>query len=150
MTLLTLLSAPAVAPSYALLFHTAGRDWAAGAMFDRSGSRSPAAGYLGVAAGDYTPPAAGDTALAGEVTTVGGGLVRKAATYAHTTGAATATLTATFTGNGSDALPVSLSKIGVFTALSGGVMPFSALLYPVAQIPAVGASATLTAVVTLG
>lgn len=129
------------------MFHTAGRDWAASALFDRSGSRAAAADYLGVTA-NSTAPAAGDTALTAEITTAGGGLIRKTATYAHTTGAATSTLTTTFTANANDALPVTLAKAGVFNAASGGAMPFSSLLSPTAVVSAVGDSVTLTVTVT--
>jgi hypothetical protein len=129
------------------MFHTAGRDWAASALFDRSGSRAAAADYLAVTA-NATAPAAGDTALTAEIATAGGGLIRKVATYAHTGGAATSTLTATFTANANDSLPVTLSKAGVFNAASGGAMPFSSLLSPTAVVSAVGDSVTLTVTVT--
>jgi hypothetical protein len=58
----------------------------------------------------------GDTTLTGEIATAGGGLVRAQATYAHTAGTNTSTLTKTFTANASDALPVTVAKIGVFNA----------------------------------
>lgn len=129
------------------MFHTAGRDWSASALFDRSGARAAAADYIGVTA-SATAPAAGDTALAGEITTAGGGLARKQAAYAHTTGAATSTLSATFTANANDALPVTLAKAGVFNAASGGAMPFSSLLAPTAPVNAVGDAVTITTTVT--
>lgn len=129
------------------MFHTAGRDWAASALFDRSGSRAAAADYLAVTA-NSTAPASGDTALTAEIATAGGGLIRKVATYAHTGGAATSTLTATFTANANDSLPVTLAKAGVFNAASGGAMPFSSLLSPTAVVSAVGDSVTLTVTVT--
>lgn len=129
------------------MFHTAGRDWAASALFDRSGSRAAAADYLAVTA-NSTSPASGDTSLTGEITTAGGGLIRKQATYAHTGGAATSTLTTTFTANANDSLPVTLSKAGVFNASSGGSMPFSSLLSPTAVVSAVGDSVTLTVTIT--
>jgi hypothetical protein len=95
-----------------------------------------------------TAPAAGDTTLTAEIATGGGGLVRKQATYAHTPGAATSTLTATFTANGSDTLPVTLGKVGIFNAASSGTMPFSSLLTPTAQLNAVGDAVTITETVT--
>jgi hypothetical protein len=129
------------------VYHTNGRDWAASALFDRSGARAAAADWLGVTA-SAAAPAAGDTTLTGEITTAGGGLARKQATYAHTTGAATSTLTATFTANANDTLPVVLAKAAVFNAASGGAMPFSSLLSPTATVSAVGDSVTLTTTVT--
>lgn len=130
------------------MLHNAGRDWAASALFDRSGSRAAAADYLAVSA-NTTAPAAGDTALAGEITTAGGGLIRKQAGYAHTGGAATSTLTATFTANGSDTgLPVTLGKAAVFNAASAGVMPWSSLLSPTAVVSAPGDAVTVTVTVT--
>lgn len=129
------------------MLHTAGRDWAASALFDSSGSRAAAATYLAVTA-NTTSPSSGDTTLTAEIATAGGGLIRKVGTYAHTNGAATATLTATFTANANDSLPVTLGKAGVFNAASGGSMPFSALLSPTATVSAVGDSVTLTTTVT--
>ncbi len=129
------------------MFHTAGRDWAASALFDRSGARAAAADYMAVSA-NTTAPSVGDTTLTGEITTPGGGLTRKQATYAHTGGAATSTLTATYTANGSDSLPVTLGKVGVFNAASGGQMPFSSLLSPTATLSSVGDAVTVTTTVT--
>jgi len=125
----------------------AGRDWAASALFDRSGSRAAAADYMAVTA-NSTAPSATDTTLTGEITTAGGGLVRKQATYAHTVGAATSTLTATFTANGSDTLPVTLNKIGIFNASSAGAMPFTSLLTPAAALNSVGDAVTITETIT--
>lgn len=56
----------------------------------------------------------GDTALTGEITTAGGGLIRALPTYAHTAAGTTTTLTKTFTANGSDTLPVTVAQIGIF------------------------------------
>ena len=128
------------------MFHTAGRDWAASALFDRSGSRAAAADFLAVSA-NTTAPAAGDTALTGEITGTGG-LTRRQGTYAHTTGAPTSTLTATFTATANDTLPVTLAKAAVFNAAAGGAMPFSSLLSPTAVVSAVGDSVTLTVTIT--
>ncbi len=130
------------------MFHDAGRDWAASALGDRSGSRAAVADYLAVSA-NSTSPTAGETTLTGEITTAGGGLVRAQAVYAHTGGAATYTLSKTFTANGSDALPVTLAKVGVFNASSGGTMPWSHLLSPTAVISGSGDSVALTETITL-
>lgn len=56
----------------------------------------------------------GDTALTGEITTAGGGLIRALATYGHTAAGTTTTLTKTFTANGTDSLPVTVAQIGIF------------------------------------
>jgi hypothetical protein len=125
----------------------AGKDWAASALFDSSGARAAAATYLAVTA-NSTAPAAGDTALTAEIATAGGGLIRKVGSYAHTVGTSTATLTATFTANANDSLPVTLAKAGVFNAASGGAMPFVSLLSPTAVVSAVGDSVTLTTTIT--
>lgn len=130
------------------MLHTAGKDFAASALGDRSGSRAAAADYLALSTNN-TAPAAGDTTLAGEITTSGGGLVRKQASYAHTTGASTYTLTATFTANGSDSLPATPEKVGVFNASSSGTMPWSRLLSPTVTLSAVGDAVTITETITL-
>jgi hypothetical protein len=97
-----------------------------------------------------TAPAAGDTSLTGEITTAGGGLIRKACTYAHTTGASTYTLTVTFTANGSDTLPVTANKMGVFDATpSGGNMPIETLVSPAITWNSSGDAGTITETVTV-
>jgi hypothetical protein len=130
------------------MLHTAGRDFVSSALGDTSGSRAAAADYLALTA-NTTAPSAGDTTLTAEIATAGGGLIRKKATYAHTTGAATYTLTATFTSNASDALPVTVGKVAVFNASSGGIMPWSSLLTPTAQFSAVGDATTFTETITV-
>ncbi len=130
------------------MLHTAGRDFVASALGDRSGSRAAAADYLALTA-NSTSPSAGDTTLTAEIATASGGLIRKVATYAHTNGTATYTLTATFTANGNDSLPVTVAKVGVFNASSSGTMPWSSLLSPTATISAVGDALTLTETITI-
>lgn len=96
-----------------------------------------------------TAPAATDTTLATEITTAGGGLIRKSSTYAHTGGANSYTLTTTFTVNGSDTgLPVTIAKIGVFNSLTSGTMVFETLLSATATLSAVGDALTTTHTVT--
>lgn len=126
----------------------AGKDFAASALGDRSGSRAAAADYIALTANSGSP-AAGDTTLTGEIATGGGGLIRAQATYAHTGGTATYTLTKTFTANGSDSLPVTVAKIGVFNASSGGSMPWTSLLSATATLSAVGDALTITETITL-
>jgi hypothetical protein len=130
------------------MLHTAGRDWAASALGDTSGSRAAAADYMALTA-NATAPSAGDTTLTAEIATGGGGLIRKQATYAHTGGAATYTLTATFTANGSDSLPVTVAKVGIFNASSSGAMPWSTLLSPTAVFSGVGDATTITQTITI-
>jgi hypothetical protein len=98
-----------------------------------------------------TTPAAGDTTLAGEITTAGGGLLRGAATYAHTTGTNTSTLTRTVTANGSDTLPVTISQDGVFNAASAGTLGYKTVLTPsTATLSASGDNLTTTHTLTIG
>lgn len=94
-------------------------------------------------------PASGDTTLTGEIATASGGLIRKICPYAHTTSAASYTLTPVFTANGSDSLPVTLAKIGVFNSLTSGQMLFETLLTTTATLSAVGDAVTITETVTL-
>ena len=89
---------------------------------------------------DATAPAVTDTALTGEITTASGGLIRKLGTYAHSAssaGSGTVTLTKTWTANGSDSLPVTVSQLGVFQ----GVVVASSRMF---TKTALSANATLT------
>lgn len=102
-----------------------------------------------------TAPANADTALNTEITTAGGGLIRALATYAYTaavgsSGANTYTLSKTFTANGSDSLPVTVNKIGVFntrTSSTGRMMFKTALT--AATLSAIGDSVTITSTITV-
>lgn len=103
-------------------------------------SAQPAAfNYIGLTA-DTATPVNTDTTLASEITTAGGGLLRAQAAYAHTNGAATSTLSKTFTGNGSDSYPVSPAKIGVFNAVTVGTMAFETKFATAATLNASGDS----------
>ena len=104
--------------------------------------------YHGLTA-NSTAPAAGDTTLTGEITTAGGGLIRKQGAYAHTNGTATFTITTTFTANGSDALPVTVAKVGTFNASTAGTLGASSLLNATATFSAVGDATTITDTWTL-
>ena len=86
-------------------------------------SSTTIAKYLALTA-NATAPSASDTTLTAEIVTGGGGLLRAAATYAHTAAATTYTLTLTFTANGSDSLPVTIAKVGCFDAASTGNLIF--------------------------
>lgn len=114
------------------------------------GSTSPGsngANYVALTA-NATAPAGGDTSLAGEIATAGGGLVRKQGTYAHTSGAASYTVTAAFTANGSDALPVTVNKVGVLTASSAGSLVFEDAI-TAATLNASGDQLTVTQTVSI-
>jgi len=105
--------------------------------------------YIAITA-NSTAPAATDTSLSGEITTVGGGLIKKLATYAHTTGVASYSLAATYTANGSDSLPVTIAKAAVFNSIvaTTGRMQFETLVSPTATLSASGDQLTLTFTVT--
>lgn len=112
-------------------------------------SATAVAKFMAVTA-NSTAPAAGNTTLAGEITTSGGGLVRATATYAHTNGTNTYTLTNTFTTNGTDTLPVTIAKIGVFTATpTGGTLVYETLLSSTAVLSVAGDALTVTDTVTI-
>lgn len=120
----------------------AGTDWQSDLMGNAAGVPAK---YMALSATSGESTA--HTSLAGEITTAGGGLIRKAATYAHTTGTSTYTLTATFTANGTDSLPVSVVQIGLFTASSAGTMAFEKTVTS-ATFTASGDAVTYTYTVT--
>lgn len=130
-----------------LLKTNAGNDFQA-AQMGGAASATAVAKWVALTA-NTTAPAAGDTTLTGEITTAGGGLIRKAGTYAHTTGAANYTITTVFTANGSDSLPVTIGKRGIFDASSGGALVFSTLVSPTATLSASGDQLTLTDTISL-
>lgn len=113
------------------------------------------AGYMALAnSSTATAPAATDTTLTGEIVTASGGLIRKLATYAHTaasSGAGTTTLTKTWTANGSDSLPVTVSQIGVFqgVVVASSRMFFKTALNATATLSAVSDQVQVTETVTL-
>lgn len=126
---------------------TAGNDFAAKQLAG-SASATAVAKWMAITA-NSTTPATSDTTLTGEITTAGGGLVRQAAVYAHTTAAASYTLTGTFTANGSDSLPVTIAKRGVFDATSSGNLIFTTLLSATATLAASGDNVVITDTVSL-
>lgn len=105
--------------------------------------------YIALTA-NATAPAATDTTLTGEIATAGGALVRAQAVFAHTNGTNTSTLTKTFTANGTDALPVTVAKIGIFNAASVGTLGFETLLNATATLSASGDALTVTDTITAG
>jgi hypothetical protein len=92
--------------------------------------------------------AGADTTLTAEITTGGGGLIRKLGTYAHTAGVASYTVTTVFTANGSDSLPVTVAKMGTFNSITGGTMAFETLLSATATLTTSGDALTVTDTVT--
>lgn len=82
-----------------------------------------AANYMGVSA-NIAPAFATDTSLPGEVSS--GTLARVQATYAHTVGTASYTLTNVFTSDQT----ITLQKLGIFNAASGGVLVFEVQFTP--------------------
>jgi hypothetical protein len=106
--------------------------------------------YMALTATSTPAPAVGDTTLAGEITTAGGGLIRALGTYAHTAGTNTSTLTKTFTANGSDVLPVTVAQDGVFNAVTAGTMGYHDALSSSATLSTSGDNVTLTITFTIG
>lgn len=107
--------------------------------------------YMGLGTGSSV--SVSDTSLTTEYTTSGGGLLRQIATYAHTTGASSYSLAATYVVNSSDLsnLPYTIGKIGIFNTLtnSTGRMMFETVLSPTATVSASGDSVTLTDTITI-
>lgn len=97
--------------------------------------------YIGVTA-NAVAPASGDTSLAGEITT--GTLARALATYAHTAGVASYTLSNVFTSDQT----VVLAKAGVFNATTAGTLVFEMPINPTASLINQDQS-TLTFTITL-
>jgi hypothetical protein len=105
--------------------------------------------FMGLTA-NVTAVATGDTTLPGEITTAGGGLIRKICTLTHTAGASTGTVVAVFTANGTDALPVTVGKMGISPSLLSTVFNlFQTLLSATATIAAVSDQLTVTDTVTI-
>lgn len=98
----------------------AGKDFQSRVMFDTASNGTgsyAAANYIALTE-NATAPAAGDTVLTGELTA--NGLQRAQATYAHTNGTGTTTLTKTFTST--DPTARTINKGGLFNAASAGTL----------------------------
>lgn len=96
-------------------------------------------------------PAATDTTMTGEITTAGGGLIRKIAPFAHTAGTTTTTLTPVFTANGTDSLPVTVYAMNVSTSIKTGsavTQMYETSLSASATLSASGDQLTVTWTVT--
>lgn len=102
---------------------------------------------------NVTAPAATDTSLASELATAGSGLIRKIAAWAHTAGASTYTMAATFTATSTDQTTGSqaVAKAGMFNSIkaSTGIMQFETLLNGVATFVISGDQSTITQTVTM-
>lgn len=111
---------------------------------------SPAAGFMALTA-DSGAASASSTSLTGEITTGAGGLKRKVCSYAHTVGTNTYTEAATFTANGSDSLPVTVHRAGMFPTLTPatGTIVWETVLSADATFNASGDQATITQTVTI-
>lgn len=108
----------------------------------------PAAFTYGALSADTTTESTASTTLTSEITTAGGGLLRKQMTYAHTTATNTGTLTATWTANGSDALPVTIARIGILNAASAGTLGYDKKFTTTAVLSASGDALTVTFTLT--
>ena len=101
----------------------AGTDFQSRVMLDTASTGTglyAASNYIALTE-NSTAPAVADTALTGELTA--SGLQRQQATYGHTIGTNTTTLTKTFTS--SDATSRVISKAGLLNASSTGTLSFS-------------------------
>jgi hypothetical protein len=85
-----------------------------------TGSYAPA-NWIALTA-DATAPSTASTTLTGELT--GGTMGRAQATYGHTNGTSSYTLTRNFTSDRT----VTVAKMGVFTASTGGTLAFETML----------------------
>lgn len=130
------------------LLTTVGRD-ALHAQHMLTGTQPAVFNFMAVSA-NAAAPAAASTTLPGEITTVGGGLLRGAATMAHTAGTNTTTGTRTVTANGSDTLPVTLAKIGMLNASTAGTLGYETLLSASATLTVSGDSCAITWTETAG
>lgn len=130
------------------LLTTVGRD-ALHAQHMSTSAQPASFNYIALTA-NATAPSAASTTLTAEIATAGGGLLRAIATYAHTATTNTTTLTKTFTANGSDALPVTVAKIGVFNASTVGTLAYETLLNATATLTVSGDSVAVTETVTAG
>jgi len=118
--------------------------------------------YMGISIATRAFNAA-DAVLSNDGSTVselwfsGGGLRRRAAAFAHTSGTATYTAQFTFTANGSDTLPATVAKMGLFPAFvnttvttsNSGPLLFNTNLASTATLSAVGDNVQITDTVTI-
>jgi hypothetical protein len=114
-------------------------------------SGGPPAWFIGISTTNAASVAT-DTTMAGEITTSGGGLIRALGTYAHSAGTTTFTLSNTFTSNGTDSLPATIYRDGLFTSFVNGgttTMMVETLLNASATLSLSGDALTLTHTLTV-
>jgi hypothetical protein len=105
--------------------------------------------FMGISA-NASAVGAGDTTLVGEITTAGGGLIRKIAALTHSASAATGTVVAVFTANGTDSLPQTIHKMGISNSLLSTVINLlQTVLNADATITTSGDQLTITDTITL-
>lgn len=102
--------------------------------------------FVGISASGFS---ATDTTLVGEITTAGGGLIRKIGTLTHTASALTGTVSAVFTANGSDSLPVAVQKMGISSSLLSTQPNLFHSTFTSATLSASGDQLTVTNTITL-
>lgn len=116
-------------------------------------SGGPPAWFMGISTTN-TASVATDTTMAGEITTAGGGCLRTLATYAHSAGTTTYTLSNTFTTNSNDtgSLPYAVARDGLFTSfIVGGTttMMVETLLNAIATLSLTGDAVSVTHTLTV-
>lgn len=79
-----------------------------------------------------TAPADSDTGLTAEINVASGGLNRAQATYAHTTGASSYTLTRTATMAAADGASVQLNKLAIFSLTGPPVTAATSMIFETA------------------
>jgi hypothetical protein len=109
--------------------------------------------YMALGTNTSAPAGADTLTNLSEVNNAGGGLNRKLATYAHTAGAASYTLTAAYTANASDSATfgVAIHKIATLATLTPatGRIVFETVLNADATLNVSGDQLTVTQTVTL-
>jgi hypothetical protein len=93
-----------------------------------------------------------NTTLPSEITTAGGGLIRQQGTFSHTASTNVSVLTAVYTANASDSLPVIIGSTGIFNSMVVAASPqtmfFNTLLTTTATLSAIGDALTLSDTIT--
>lgn len=108
--------------------------------------------FMGIAATGGHTPVVTDTSLLNEIATVGSGVLRKLATYAHTTSAASFTWSATFTYTSTDNGTVRVEDtIAMFDTLTpvSGIMQFQSTMNATATLSITGDAVTVTDTVSM-
>lgn len=107
--------------------------------------------FMAIAATGGHTPVASDTTLLSEGTTAGSGMLRKAATYAHTTSATSYTMAATYTYTSTDnGTTRAYDTIAMFDTLTpaSGIMQFQTTMNFTASLSITGDAVTVTQTVS--